>query len=394
MYEPEVAKLMHSIAHLLRPDIAALESYTPVAPIEVLAARLGLPIERIIKLDANESPYGASPRALAALAAVGGQLHHGGTAPQYGDPSVVAIYPDPNHTLLREKLSQYTGQPAERIICSSGSGELIDLIMRVLLQPGDTIVDCPPTFGMYGFDAGIHGAKVIEVPRDDNFAIDIEGVAEAVERYGAKMIFVTLPNNPTGNIMAHIEIERLLELPLLVIVDEAYVEFAGVSVVDMIGRYPNLAVLRTFSKWAGLAGLRIGYGLFHEELIEHLWKIKQPYNINVAAQAAALGSLEDVDYLMDKVQIIVAERERIYDRLQSLASLHVYPSKANFLLCRVLVGDAKAIKDELMRRGILVRYFNKPGLNDCIRFSIGTPGQNDVLLAALEEIVGSTARAV
>jgi len=262
--------------------------------------------------------------------------------------------------------------------------------MRVLLQPGDTIVDCPPTFGMYGFDAGIHGAKVIEVPRDDTFAIDIEGVAEAVERHGAKMIFVTLPNNPTGNLIAHAEIERLLELPLLVIVDEAYVEFAGVSVVDMIGRYPNLAVLRTFSKWAGLAGLRIGYGLFHEELIQHLWKIKQPYNINVAAQAAALGSLEDVDYLMDKVGIVVAERERIYDRLQSLAGLHVYPSKANFLLCRVLAGDAKALKDELMRRGILVRYFNKPGLSDCIRFSIGTPDQNDVLLAALEEILGDT----
>jgi histidinol-phosphate aminotransferase len=394
MYEPEVAKLMHSIAHLLRPDIAALESYTPVAPIEVLATRLGLPIEQIIKLDANESPYGASPRALAALAAVGGQLKSGDAALQYGDPSVVAIYPDPNHTLLREKLSQYTGQPADRIICSSGSGELIDLIMRVLLQPGDTIVDCPPTFGMYGFDAGIHGAKVIEVPRDDNFTIDIEGVAEAVEQYGAKMIFVTLPNNPTGNIMAHAEIERLLELPLLVIVDEAYVEFAGVSVVDMIGRYPNLAVLRTFSKWAGLAGLRIGYGLFHEELIQHLWKIKQPYNINVAAQAAALGSLEDVDYLMDKVRIILAERERIFDRLQPLAGLHVYPSKANFLLCRVLTSDAKALKDELMRRGILVRYFNKPGLNDCIRFSIGTPEQNDVLLAALEEIVGTNARAI
>ena len=139
---------MHSIAHLLRPDIAALESYTPVAPIEVLAAQLGLPIERIIKLDANESPYGASPRALAALAAVGGQFNHGGAALHYGDPSVVAIYPDPNHTLLREHLSRYTGQPPERIICSSGSGELIDLIMRVMLQPGDTIVDCPPPFGM------------------------------------------------------------------------------------------------------------------------------------------------------------------------------------------------------------------------------------------------------
>jgi len=367
---------MPSIAHLLRPDIAALEPYTPVAPIEVLAAQLGLPVERIIKLDANESPYGASPRALAALAAVGGHPLQAGAALQYGDPSVVAVYPDPNHTLLREQLSRYTGQPVERIICSSGSGELIDLLMRTLLQPGDSIVDCPPTFGMYRFDASVHGARVIEVRRDATFSIDIEGVAEATSRYGAKLIFVTLPNNPTGNLMPRAEIERLLELPLLVVVDEAYVEFAGQSVVDLVGRYPNLAVLRTFSKWAGLAG------------------IKQPYNINVAAQAAALGSLEDVDYLMEKVACVVAERERIYARLQSLPGIHVYPSQANFLLCRMANGEAKALKDELMRRGILVRYFNKPGLSDCIRFSIGTPDQNDVLLAALEETVGTTARAV
>jgi histidinol-phosphate aminotransferase len=382
---------MPSIVHLLRPDIAALEPYTPVAPIEVLAEQLGLPVERIIKLDANESPYGASPRALAALAALGGAQHgHGG----YGDPSVVAIYPDPNHTELRAKLSAYTGQPAERIICDSGSGELIDLLMRALIQPGDAIIDCQPTFGMYSFDAGVHGARVVNVPRDEAFNIDIEAVAEAAEQHRAKLVFVTLPNNPTGNLTSRDEIERLLELPLLVVVDEAYIEFAGASVVDMVGRHPNLAVLRTFSKWAGLAGLRIGYGLFHEELIQHLWKIKQPYNINVAAQAAALGSLEDLDFLMEKVRCIVAERERIYARLSAAAGLHVYPSNANFLLVRVLSRDAAALKNDLMRRGILVRYFNKPGLRDCIRFSIGTPEQNDILLAALDELVGTAARAV
>jgi histidinol-phosphate aminotransferase len=382
---------MPSIAHLLRPDIAALEPYTPVAPIEVLAERLGLPVERIIKLDANESPYGASPRALAALAALGGARgDHGG----YGDPSVVAIYPDPNHALLREKLSAYTGQPAQRIICDSGSGELIDLLMRALLQPGDAIIDCQPTFGMYSFDAGIHAARVVNVPRDQAFNLDIEAIAEAAEREQAKLLFVTLPNNPTGNLTSRADIERLLDLPLLVVVDEAYVEFAGATVVDMVGSHPNLAVLRTFSKWAGLAGLRIGYGLFHEELIEHLWKIKQPYNINVAAQAAALASLEDLDFLIDKVACVVAERERIYQRLSAVPVLRVYPSQANFLLCRVLSGSAATLKDELMRRGILVRYFNKPGLRDCIRFSMGTPAQNDQLLAALEELVGEPARIV
>ncbi len=384
---------MPSIDQLLRSDIASLEPYVPVAPIEVLAERLGLPVERIVKLDANESPYGPSPRAAAALNALGGATT-AAHSEQFLEPLALAIYPDPNHTFLREKLSQYTGQPAERILCSSGSGELIDLLMRVFIQPGDAIVDCPPTFGMYSFDGGIHGARMVNVPRDEAFNVDIEAVTDAVQKQRAKLLFVTLPNNPTGNLMPRAEIERLLELSVMVVVDEAYAEFAGVSAVDLIGQYPNLAVLRTFSKWAGLAGLRIGYGLFHEDLIKHLWKIKQPYNINVAAQAAALGSLEDIDYLMEKVAEIVAERERIYRHLSAMPDVQVYPSQANFLLCRLLHGDAAQLKADLMRRGILVRYFNKPRLTDCIRFSIGTPAQNDVLLAALEELIGANVRAV
>jgi histidinol-phosphate aminotransferase len=378
---------MPSIDQLLRPDIAALEPYTPVAPIEVLAQRLGLPVEQIIKLDANESPYGPSPRAAAAVDALGGGRVASVSA-QFLKPLALAIYPDPAHAFLREKLSEYTCQPAERILCSSGSGELIDLLMRAFIQPGDVIIDCQPTFGMYSFDGGVHGARVVNVPRDERFDIDVEAIAEAIELYRAKLLFLTLPNNPTGNLTPRAEIERLLDLPVMLVVDEAYVEFAGVSVVDLVGQYPNLAVLRTFSKWAGLAGLRIGYGLFHEDLIQHLWKIKQPYNINVAAQAAALASLEDVDYLMEKVAEVVAERERIYQHLSTMPEVTVYPSNANFLLCRIHSGDAAKLQHDLMRRGILVRYFNKPGLRDCIRFSIGTPAQNDVLLAALGELIG------
>src|SRR5436309_9885798 len=147
---------MPSVAHLLRPDIAALEPYTPAAPFEVLAERLGLPIEQIVKLDANENPYGPSPRALAALAAY----------PHY------AIYPDPDQALLRAALSRYTAHPPERIICGAGSDELIDLLMRAFLQPGDSIIDCPPTFGMYAFDAGVQAARVVSVPRGESFELD------------------------------------------------------------------------------------------------------------------------------------------------------------------------------------------------------------------------------
>ncbi len=368
---------MSRIADLIRPDIAELEPYTPIVPLDVLAARLGLPVERIIKLDANENPYGPAPRALAALAA----------EPHY------AIYPDPEHSRLRQALSAYTGQPVERIVCGSGADEVIDLLLRLFLQPGDAVIDCPPTFGMYAFDTAVCAGRVVEVPRRADFALDVPAIEQAAAATGAKLLFLTSPNNPSGNLTPPEEIERLLQLPLLVVVDEAYIEFAespgptgngqtGVS--SWVGRYENLVVLRTFSKWAGLAGLRVGYGLMPEELAAHLWKIKQPYNVNLAAQVAALASLADLDYLRANVARIVAGREQLLAELQTLPFLQVYPSHANFILCRVREGNAGDLKQALEREGILVRYYRKPGLRDCIRISVGTPEQNDRLLQALK----------
>jgi histidinol-phosphate aminotransferase len=364
---------MSALARLLRPDIAALEPYTPILPLDVLAERLGLPVERLVKLDANENPYGPSPRARAAIAAL-----------TTGEPNRYAIYPDPESTRLREAIGAWLGQPAERIICGAGADELIDLLMRAVLAPGEAMIDCPPTFGMYSFDAQLHAARVVTVPRDEAFELDVAGIADACERERARLLFVAAPNNPSGNLLPRAHVERLLELPLLVVVDEAYAEFAGESVADLVGGAPNLVVLRTFSKWAGLAGLRVGYALCHEELIGHLWKIKQPYNINVAAEAAALASLEDLEERMGTVAALVAERERLAQALERLPDLHVYPSRANFLLCRTTSPErARTMRDGLRRQGILIRYFNKPRLTDCIRITVGTPQQNDALLAAL-----------
>ena len=373
---------MPSIAHLLRPDIAALEEYTPIVPLDVLATRLQLPIERIVKLDANENPYGPSPRVLTALSAI----YDGPATVASGTAAAYAIYPDPESRALRDALSTYTGQLAARIVCGAGSDEIIDLLMRLFLQPGDAIIDCPPTFGMYSFDAGVQASRVMNVPRDEQFALDLEGIADAVETSGAKLLFLASPNNPSGNVSSRAEIERLLELPLLVVVDEAYAEFSGTSVSDLVGQHENLVVLRTFSKWAGLAGLRVGYGLMPESIAEHLWKIKQPYNVNVAAQIAALASLEDLDYLRTNITRIVSERGRVLTELQQLPWLHAYDSQANFILCRILDGDALQLKRALERQGILIRHYSKPILRDCIRLSIGTPGQNDALLAALGSI--------
>jgi histidinol-phosphate aminotransferase len=357
------------ITSLVRADIEALQAYTPIVPFEALSERLGIPPEQIVKLDANENPYGPSPRAIEAVA----------TYPYY------AIYPDPDQTPIRRALAEYTGQPIERILCGNGSDEIIDLLMRLFVEPGDAVVECPPTFGMYAFNTGVVAGRSVAVPRDPDFRIDVEEVAEAVERSRAKLIFLPSPNNPDGSVLPRPDIERLLELPAVVVIDEAYAEFSGETALDLAGVAPNLVVLRTFSKWAGLAGLRLGYGIIPEPIIAHLWKIKPAYNINMAAQAAAIASLEDLDALMANVRAIVNDRERVFGALQQIDGLRPYPSQANFILIRVASGRARELKQALERSGILIRYFDKPGLRDCIRVSIGRPEQNDRLLAALRD---------
>jgi histidinol-phosphate aminotransferase len=361
------------IRSLLRADIEALEAYTPIVPLEALSERLGIPPEQIIKLDANENPYGPSPRAMRAVAEY----------PYY------AIYPDPDQTPLRRALVDYTGQPIERIMCGNGSDEIIDLVMRLFVEPGDAVVESPPTFGMYAFNTGVVGGKRVAVPRDEHFRVDTEAIADAVLEHRAKLIFLPSPNNPDGSILSRHDVERLLDLPAVLVIDEAYAEFSGETVIDLVGKAPNLIVLRTFSKWAGLAGLRIGFGVIPEAIIAHLWKIKPAYNINMAAQAAAIASLQDLGYLMGNVRAIVAERRRLFSAMQSITGLHPYPSRANFILARLASGRGRELKQALERRGILIRYFDKPGLRDCVRVSVGTPEQNDRLLEALRDEMAS-----
>lgn len=354
----------------VRPDILAMEEYQPVIPLDVLSEELGIPPDRLVKLDANENPYGPLPAVRRALA--GCDMLH--------------IYPDPMQDKLRDALSRFLGLPRDIILAGAGSDELIDLIMRLVLRPGDVVVNCPPTFGMYTFDAALHGAQVADVRRDAHFRVDVEGIARAVEERGAKLLFLTSPNNPDGGVLGEDDLRRLLALPVLVVLDEAYAEFSGRSCVEWVPRNDNLIVLRTFSKWAGLAGLRVGYGVFPPPLMPHLWKIKQPYNINVAAQAAAITSLEHADELMRRVRRMVRERERMMAGLREIPWLQPYPSQANFVLCRVRGRPARQVRDALRRQGILIRYFDKPGIADCVRFSVGRREHTDLLLDALHRL--------
>ena len=362
---------------LIRPDIAEMPEYTPILPLDVLSRRLGRGPQELLKLDGNENPYGPSPKVYQALA----------------DYPLYHIYPDPAHTLLREAIEGYIGVERERILCGAGSDELLDLIMRLFLRPGDGVINCPPTFGMYAFDAGLHGAELITVQRKKDFTVDVEGIIQALHdppHAGcaklAKLLFLNSPNNPDGGLIAEEALRRLLDLELVVVLDEAYAEFSGTSHMGLTREYQNLILLRTFSKWAGLAGLRVGYGIFPGPLMPHLWKIKQPYNVNVAAQVAVLASLADLDYLWGNVQRLIAGRERLFAELQTIECLHPYPSQANFILCRVMGRDARELKLALEGDGILIRYFHKPGLEDCVRISVGRPDQTDALLDALRRV--------
>ncbi len=357
---------------LIRPDIATMEPYTPIYPFEVVAARLGRAPEDIIKLDANENPYGPSPRVRAALANL--QDAH--------------IYPDPESRELRKALSAFAGVPGDFLLAGAGADELIDLVMRLFLQPGDTVLNCPPTFGMYPFDAAINGAKVVAVERRADFDVDIEAVEAAVHRHRPKLIFVASPNNPDGSWLADDVLERLLALPVVVVLDEAYVEFAGMarSRIRQVPLRDNLIVLRTFSKLAGLAGLRVGYGAFPEALMAHLWKIKQPYNVSVAASAAAIAALGDLPWLTDKVERIVKERACFSELLGSVSYLQPYRSESNFILCRVMGRSAEALKLVLEGEGLLVRTYATPRLADYVRFTVGKPEQTAVVISALRKL--------
>jgi histidinol-phosphate aminotransferase len=359
-----------------RTHLDSLPPYTPIEPFEVLSARLGRSPDQIIKLDANENPYGPLPLVREAL----------------GKLDFPHIYPDPESRLLRESLAEFTGGSTENLLAGSGADELIDLLMRVMLEPGDCVLSCPPTFGMYSFDAELNAARVVDAPRLPDFSLDIKSIREAVKTHQPKLLFVATPNNPDGSLLEEKVIDELLGLPTLVVLDEAYIEFADDALGSKLSRIrevssrKNLIVLRTFSKWAGLAGLRIGYGAFPAWLMPVLWKSKQPYNVNVAANVAAQVSLDHTDELAKIVMKLKEERGRLADALSEIPYLQVYPTHSNFILCRVDGCEALELKTNLAQEhGIFVRYFNKPGLRDHIRVSVGRPEDTDALIKALKE---------
>ncbi len=353
-------------------------AYTPIEPFEVLSARLGKKPEEMIKLDANENPYGAAPAVKQALA----------------DLPFPHIYPDPESRALRSALADFCGLDADYLVAGAGADELIDLLLRVVLEPGEAVINCPPTFGMYSFDTRLNFGRVVDVERKADFSLDLAQIKQQAAATQAKIVFITSPNNPDGSLITPEDFQELIQLPALIVLDEAYIEFTADTAaawktnsrIQDVPRYDNLIVLRTFSKWAGLAGLRVGYGAFPVWMKTALWGAKQPYNVNVAGNAAALASLQSLPFLEKNVQHIRQERKRLFDLLQKLPFVAPRPSQANFILCEVMGKRAIDLKDQLVSKGIFIRHYQTPRLDNFVRFSVGTPAQTDTLIQALEEL--------
>jgi histidinol-phosphate aminotransferase len=218
------------VENMVRGGLKHMKAYTPVDPAEVLTGRAGVPAGQTDKLDGNENPYGCSPKVQKALA-------------KFRDYN---RYPDPDQREVRKALANYTGLKTDSIVAGAGSDDLIDIILRLFIEPGDKVLNCPPTFGMYPFCTAIAGGETVRVPRKTDFSLDLPAIEKAVDSK-TKVIFIASPNNPTGNQATEAEIKRLLALDLIVVVDEAYVEFSGNSLIRLVPENANLIVLRTFS---------------------------------------------------------------------------------------------------------------------------------------------------
>lgn len=297
-------------------------------------------------------------------------------------------YPDPLQLDLKEEISKIKGVPIENTFLGNGSDEAIDLLFRAFCNPGkDNVIILPPTYGMYEVSANINDVEIRKVDLLPDFQLDLEKIAENIDA-NTKMIFICSPNNPTGNSINRQDIETILaNFKGLVVIDEAYINFAKQKTfIQELTEYANLVVLQTFSKAWGLAALRLGMAFSSTQVIDILNKVKPPYNINQATQDLALAALANIGQVNDWIKLTVVERERLSEALKELSIVKkVYPSDANFILAKAT--DAAGIYNLLVEKGIIVRDRSKVTLCEgCLRITVGTVEENNQLITILKDL--------
>ncbi|WCJ60636.1 histidinol-phosphate transaminase [Fontisphaera persica] len=349
-----------------------LPVYQPGRPIEEVARELGLPADDIIKLASNENPLGPSPRALRAMAKAVRQVH---------------LYPDGNAYYLKQKMAARLGLTPGHILLGNGSNEIIEFIGHALVEPGVEVVVSQYCFAIYPIITKMFGGTVVEVPAK-NYGHDLAAMLRAVTPR-TRVIFIANPNNPTGTRASNRALQQLVrEAPehVLVVLDEAYIEFledpADFLPLLRAGKQKNLMLMRTFSKIYGLAGLRLGYGLGHPEIIAALEKIRQPFNINSVAQAAALAAFDDTRHI-ERTRRVNRQGLAYYAEAFDKMGLEYVPSSGNFVLVRV--GEGQRMFEALQRRGVITRPMGGYRLPEWLRISVGTAAENRRCVAALKE---------
>jgi len=359
----------------LNPMLERLPVYQPGRPIEEVARELGLPADDIIKLASNENPLGPSPLALKAMRKALAQVN---------------LYPDGNAFYLKQKLAAKLGVTPVNLILGNGSNEVIELIGHALLSADAEVVVSQYCFAVYPIVTALFGAKLVVVPAK-NCAHDLDAMLAAITP-NTRIVFVANPNNPTGTVASREALRHFVDsVPprVLLALDEAYIEFLD-EPLDLLlevrnGTKPNLLLMRTFSKIYGLAGLRIGYGIGHPDFIAALEKIRQPFNINSAAQAGALAALDDVRHV-ERTRRTNSRGLRFYARAFKKLRLEFVPSSANFILVRV--GDGQRVFTEMQKLGVIVRPMGGYQLPEWVRITVGTPKENKRGLEALRKVLG------
>ena len=328
-----------------------------------------------IKLDAMENPY-LLPHALR------------GEIADAVASAAINRYPDPSAASLKEKIRGVLGLPeGMEVLLGNGSDELIQLLAMALNKPGATLLGVEPSFVMYKMIATFTGMRYASIPLKEDFSLDLPATLAAIRREQPALVFLAYPNNPTGNLFSAQDVIQIIEAsPGLVVVDEAYYAFASDSFVPRLANYPNLLVMRTFSK-LGMAGLRLGFLAGSAAWLEQFEKLRLPYNVGVLPQLVAEKLLEHHGVLLQQAEQIKQDRAKLYRQLAEIVAVRVYPSEANFLLFRV--ANATGVFDGLKRRGVLIKNLNggHPMLTDCLRVTVGTPEENAKFMAALKEII-------
>jgi histidinol-phosphate aminotransferase len=364
---------------VIRPEILAFRPYSPGMSIESVRRRYGL--ERVIKLASNENPLGTSPLVQKMLR-------------ERADG--VFRYPVSRSPDLIQALARHHGIDPERIVAGNGSDEVIDLLLRVLVDPRtrDVAGFCP-CFGIYTTQTALSGLTFARAPLNADFSYPWDALLARVSERTA-VVIVTTPNNPSGSCPPAGELAALaaaLPPSCLLLLDEAYMDFcddeAAHSLLPVLQDFPNVAVIRTFSKSRGLAGLRLGYGILPPEVAEYMRRAALPFSVNVLAEAAGIAALEDAVFYRETLRVVREGRERISAELRAMGC-RVYPSRANFVMFGPPEGcgrDASAVFEELLRRGVIIRPLASYNLPDLLRVSIGLPEENEMFLQAMRALV-------